>query len=317
MKSFLQKIFGKSEDKGEANSLPQTGEIVTAPLSPDQLNTASPRSHPTRPIIKRKPGPRLEPPQLIVGLGQSVGRQRDVNQDSLYSFSSTLASNTTQVPFGLFIVADGMGGHQHGEVASETGARLMAEHILEKLYLPLINPKNVTPTQSLLEIMKEGVLEAHQAIMEKTPDGGTTLTACLILGRQMTIAHVGDSRAYHVATDGTMQLLTRDHSLVRRLEEMGQITSEEALTHPQRNVLYRALGQGEPFDPEIQSHRIPPSGYLLICSDGLWGVVEEKQISTVISTGAAPQVICQQLVDMANDAGGPDNISIILVKVSE
>lgn len=271
MKNFLQKIFGKEENKKEDDSLPQTGEIVTAPLSPDQLNAVLPQSHPTRPIIKRKPGPKLEPPQLIVGLGQSVGRQREVNQDSIYAFSSTLASNSTQVPFGLFIVADGMGGHQHGEVASETAARIMAEHILQDLYIPIINPNNVTPTRSMQEIMKAGVDEAHQAIVHKTPDGGTTLTACLILGRQMTIAHVGDSRAYHLSLDGQMQLLTRDHSLVRRLEEMGQITSEEAQTHPQRNVLYRALGQGEPFDPEIQSHRLPQSGYILICSDGLCG----------------------------------------------
>jgi serine/threonine protein phosphatase PrpC len=317
VKNFLQKIFGIEQNKTDDDALPQTGEIVTAPLSPEQLNSTLPQSHPTRPIIRRKPGPRIEPPQLIVGLGQSVGRQREVNQDTIYAFTSTLASNSTQVPFGFFVVADGMGGHQHGEVASEIAARIMAEHILQDLYLPIINPNNVTPTESLQEVMKAGVQEAHQAILHKTPDGGTTMTACLILGRQMTIAHVGDSRAYHVTSDGQLQLLTRDHSLVRRLEEMGQITSEEAQTHPQRNVLYRALGQGEPFDPEIQSHRLPQSGYLLICSDGLWGVVEEKQISTIISTGAAPQVMCQQLVDMANDAGGPDNISIILVKVSD
>lgn len=317
MKNFLQKIFGREPNSTEKESPHQPGEIVTAPLSPDQLTPSSSKGHPTQPIIKLKPEPRFDPPQLIVGLGQSVGRQREINQDSIYSFTSTLASNSSKVPFGLFIVADGMGGHQHGEVASETAARLMAEHVLKGLYLPLINPNNVTPTQSLQEIMKEGVLEAHQAILNKTPDGGTTLTACMILGRQMTIAHVGDSRAYQVDTDGTMQVLTRDHSLVRRLEEMGQITSEEAQIHPQRNVLYRALGQGEPFDPEIQTHRLPQSGYLLICSDGLWGVVEEKQIAAVISTGAPPQVICQQLVDMANDAGGPDNISLILVKVSD
>lgn len=314
MKNFLQKIFGRDQ-KDEISG--QTGEIVTAPLSPERLNSAAVKSHPTRPIIRHKVSQRLEPPQLVVGMGQSVGKQREVNQDSVFMFSSTLASNTSQIPFGLFIVADGMGGHQHGEVASETAVRIMADYILRSLYIPLINPRNVTPTNSLQEIMKTGVLEAHQAILDKTPDGGTTLTTCLILGRQMTIAHVGDSRAYHIDRDGNITLLTHDHSLVRRLEEMGQITAEEAQSHPQRHVLYRALGQGEPFEPEITSHRLPTSGYILICSDGLWGVVPENQIAAVLATDVSMQMMCQQLVNMANDAGGPDNISVILVRVSD
>jgi serine/threonine protein phosphatase PrpC len=315
VKNFFQKIFNKGQD--EEDSLPKTGEIVTAPLSPDQLQTPT-SSHQvqTRPF-KQSDSHKLEPPQLIVGLGQSVGRQREINEDTIYSFSSTLASNTAQVPFGLFIVADGMGGHQHGEIASETAVRVMADAVLRNLYLPLINPQNTTPTQSLQEIMKDGVMESHQAILKKTPDGGTTMTAALILGRQMTIAHVGDSRAYHIDNGGEIRMLTRDHSLVRRLEEMGQITAEEAQIHPQRNVLYRALGQGEPFEPEIQSHRLPHNGYLLICSDGLWGVVSEQEISKIIKSDAPPQIMCQQMVNLANEAGGPDNISAILVRISD
>ena len=315
MKNFFQKLF--SRDIGTDEITPQTGEIVTAPLSPEQVQTTGTTQQLNTRPIKHKDGNRIEPPQLIVGIGQSVGRQRDVNQDTIFSFSSTLASNSAQVPFGLFIVADGMGGHQFGEIASETAVRVMAETILRGLYIPLINPQNQTPTQSLQEIMRQGVMDAHQSILKKTPEGGTTLTAALILGRQMTIAHVGDSRAYQITTDGKLQPLTRDHSLVRRLEEMGQITSEEALVHPQRNVLYRALGQGEPFEPEIQSHRLPNSGYIMICSDGLWGVVSQSQITNIFSTELPPQVMCQQMVNLANEAGGPDNISVILVRVSD
>jgi protein phosphatase len=98
---------------------------------------------------------------------------------------------------------------------------------------------------------------------------------------------------------------------------MGQITAEEAQSHPQRHVLYRALGQGEPIEPEILSHRLPVSGYILICSDGLWGVVSENQIAAVLTSDISIQMMCQQLVNMANDAGGPDNISVILVRVSD
>lgn len=314
MKNLLKKLFVKEKDNND--TLPQTGEIVTAPLSPEQLQSAPSLQLQTKPI-KLKPGQHLDPPQFIVGCAQSNGRQRDVNQDTIYTFSATLASNTTQVPFGLFIVADGMGGHQHGEVASETAVRIMADQIIRNLYIPLINPNNVTPTQSLQEVMQAGVQEAHQAIVKRTPDGGTTLTAALILGKQMTIAHVGDSRAYLVDSNSRLKTLTRDHSLVRRLEEMGQITAEEAAIHPQRNVLYRALGQGEPFEPDIQSHRLPNTGYILICSDGLWGVVTDEQMASTITSDTRPELICQKMVNMANEAGGPDNISVILIRMSE
>ena len=95
---------------------------------------------------------------------------------------------------------------------------------------------------------------------------------------QLTIAHVGDSRAYTVTADGVMQLLTRDHSLVKRLVELGQITEQEASYHPQRNVLYRALGQGETLEPDISTLLAPKGGYLTICSDGLWGVVPRRYL---------------------------------------
>lgn len=313
MKKFLQKLLGHSEDN-EAH--PPGGDIVTAPLSPEQLQIADQPTLPTKPLNFAQ-DPHIEPQQLIVGTGQSTGRQRDVNQDTVYAFTSTLGSNNSHVPFGLFIVADGMGGHQLGEVASETAVRVLVDRIIKDLYLPLINPNQQTPAKSLQEVMQAGVMDAHNAILKKAPDSGTTLTAALILGRQMTIAHVGDSRAYLIDPERNFVLLTRDHSLVRRLEEMGQITAAEAATHPQRNVLYRALGQGEPFEPEIQSHRLPHAGQILICSDGLWGLVPESQMADVIKSDLTPPLICQRLVQMANEAGGPDNISVILIRIPD
>jgi serine/threonine protein phosphatase PrpC len=226
-------------------------------------------------------------------------------------------SDTNQIPFGLYIVADGMGGHKHGEMASGIAVRAMASHVIRQLYAPLFSLPSETPEQSLQEIMQEGVQIAHNTILTETPGGGTTLTAALILGDQLTIAHVGDSRAYAIHSDGSMEALTRDHSLVRRLEELGQITHEEAAVHPQRNVLYRALGQGEPFDAEIATSSLPHPGYLLICSDGLWGVISEAEISKIISETASPEVACQKMVAAANRAGGPDNITAILVRLPD
>jgi PPM family protein phosphatase len=130
----------------------------------------------------------------------------------------------------------------------------------------------------------------------------------------VTIAHVGDSRAYFIYPDGRMQLMTHDHSLVRRLVELGQLTEEQARTYPQKNVLYRAVGQLEPFRPDITTHLMPHPGKMLICSDGLWGVVPETDIFNIISAAANPSEAAHALIDAANEGGGPDNISAIVVQ---
>jgi protein phosphatase len=163
--------------------------------------------------------------------------------------------------------------------------------------------------------MQSAVQEAHRVILKEAPGSGTTLTAMLILDRQMTIAHVGDSRVSLIDSDGFIQTITRDHSLVMRMMELGQLTSEEAAIHPQRNVLYRALGQGEPFTPDITTQPLPESGSILLCSDGLWGVVPEDEIVKLVNSSQDPELACQKLINAANAAGGPDNITAILVRV--
>jgi len=141
------------------------------------------------------------------------------------------------------------------------------------------------------------------------------VTAALVLGQQLTIAHVGDSRAYLLYNDQRMEPVTRDHSLVRRLEELGQITSAEAAVHPQRNVLYRAVGQGETLEPDMVTTPFPMGGYLLLCSDGLWGLVTDDEMRRIVYESPTMQRACQSLVNSANGAGGPDNISVILVQL--
>jgi serine/threonine protein phosphatase PrpC len=259
----------------------------------------------------------LEPPQLLAGVGLSVGKQRDHNEDALFSLTTTMVSDTSQIPFGFYMVADGMGGHKHGEMASGIAVRAMAGHVINRLYIPLFGLPASVPDQSLQEIMQEGVQTAHQAIVKQTPGGGTTLTAVLILGDQLTVAHVGDSRAYILHPDGKIEVLTRDHSLVKRLEELGQLTPEEAAIHPQRNVLYRALGQGESFDAEIATTSLPRRGHLLVCSDGLWGVISENDLFEIVTSTLSPEIACQKLISAANAAGGPDNITAILVRLPD
>lgn len=312
MTNLFEKIFGKFKKEELKSTQPLVPpdiieEDATKPLEPlpEMLNA--------RPVSEGG----LELPQLISGCGQSVGKQREHNEDALFSLTTTFTNNSSNLPFGLYVVADGMGGHQHGEVASEIATRAMAEYVIRNLYTPLFSVQPQPPAESLQEIITNGIQAAHEAILGAISGGGTTLTTVLILGKQMIIGHVGDSRVYVADMHGNLRPLTRDHSLVKRLEELGQITPEEAAIHPQRNVLYRALGQGEPFEPEIITAPLPSPGYLLVCSDGLWGVVPEDELGKMIISANTPHHACQDMVDAANAAGGPDNITAILVRLPD
>lgn len=276
--------------------------VQTTPLS-DAL--ISPNS------VKQSP---IKPQQFLSGCAQSNGLQRDHNEDTIFSMNTVLADGKSELPFGIFLVADGMGGHMHGEVASQTAARVVARYLISNVYYKLLDPSLGSLENSLQEILRDAVNEAQRAVLRNAPGGGTTLTCALLVGDHVTIAHLGDSRAYFVYIDGRVQRITQDHSLVQRLVDLEEITEEEAKVHPNRNVLLRALGQSEPINADIQTHQIPRGGTLLLCSDGLWGVVSENEINKVVNDSIDPSLACQKLVDKANDAGGPDNISIILIR---
>lgn len=296
MLKFIKNIFNK-------DATPTFVNVETAPLAEDQLRSV------TKETIS------INPQHFLVGCGQSVGRQRDHNEDTLYWFNATFANGVSDIPLGLFIVADGMGGHQHGEVASSSAARALGEHIFRKLYSSVFGSSQEMPSESIHEIMEAGIKAAQNAVITKAPGGGTTLTAALILGEQVTIGHVGDSRMYFIYPDGRMETMTKDHSLVKRLIDLGQITEEEAKNHPNKNVLYRALGQAEPFKPDIQTTPVPKPGYILLCSDGLWGLVDDEEMFRIITSNENLSIACAALVDAANLAGGPDNITAVLIKL--
>jgi serine/threonine protein phosphatase PrpC len=296
---FFRWLLGKQKS-------PEKGPDIsnTAPLSEQQIQA-----------IVNNQNPRFDLQQLIAACGQSVGKQRELNEDSLLALTTTMAGNSGQVPFGLYVIADGMGGHQFGEVASNAAIRTVAGFILRKFHPYLFQIKTDTMEESFQEIMQTAVSEAQRAIQREAPGSGTTLTAALVMGQQITVAHVGDSRAYFIFPDGRIDLITRDHSLVQRLQELGHITPEEAANYPHRNVLYRALGQGEILDPDIFTIAFPQPGYLMICSDGLWGVVAEQDLVRSVIDAPNLQRACQNLVSAANAAGGPDNISVVLVQL--
>jgi protein phosphatase len=297
VKSFFDRLRGK-----RTKPLPAPANVNTFPLKGEQLGLDSLR------IV------RVEPQQLISGCGQSIGKQREHNEDCLFAFSATMGGEANSAPLGLYIVADGMGGHQYGEVASSSAVRTMANYLLKRFHSYMVNPSEGME-EPLQEMMRAAITDAQQAVTQAAPGSGTTLTAALVLGQQMTIGHVGDSRAYALHLDRRVEVLTRDHSLVKRLEELGQISSDEAAAHPQRNVLYRALGQGEVLEPDIFTTPFPQPGYLLLCSDGLWSVIPDDTICNLVAAAPNLHNACQSLITAANDSGGPDNISTILVQL--
>lgn len=302
MTDLFRKLFGKKEEPEK--QVQQVDMATTAPLSDQQISS-----------IVALQSLKSETKQLVASVGQSVGKQRDHNEDSVLALTSTISGSMESIPFGLYIVADGMGGHQFGEVASNAAIRIMGGNITKKFHSYLYNLPTQSLQESLQEVMEASIMEAHQYVQREAPGSGTTVTAALVLGQQVTIAHVGDSRAYAIYPDGRIDAITRDHSLVRRLEELGHLSKDEAENFPHRNVLIRALGQGETLEADIFTIPFPQGGYLMICSDGLWGVISEKEILRSINDAPTLQRACQNMVEAANAAGGPDNITVILAQL--
>lgn len=218
-----------------------------------------------------------------------------------------MCSHRGEEVFGLFIIADGMGGHESGEVASSLTVKIAASSILKDVYIPYLkNEQNAVPIN---EALTNAVARANEAVLKTVPEGGTTIVVALLMGSNAYIAHVGDSRAY-VFKAGILKRVTQDHSLSQKLQEMGQ-SAEEALQA--QNVLYRAIGQGETVEVDIKIQHLPAGSSLLLCSDGLWGMVDDAGIEAILKSTPQPQNACYKLIDQANQNGGRDNITAILV----
>jgi protein phosphatase len=271
--------------------------VKTAPLDPHSVPAEAPSG-------RRR--------AALIGTANSTGVERSHNEDALVVMTGSIAGQDTFPDFGLFVVADGMGGHRSGEMASSISVRSVARHLTEQTILHLFDLEPRADAPPLQDLLRAALEDANQSVVARVPGGGTTLTAVLVLGEQMTVGHVGDSRAY-VLRNGESKPITRDHSLVERLRELGQLTPEEAAAHPQRNVLYRAIGQGASLEVDVFSLPVPRGGHLLVCSDGLWGVVPDPQILHIVATAEHPQEACDELIRAANSAGGPDNITAVLV----
>jgi|GEM_PF-100211 len=261
--------------------------------------------------------PRLSSRHSAQGLAaaalRDVGRIRQNNQDSVFATLTTLPREGADLPMGLFVVADGMGGHDSGELASRLAVRSVAQEVISQLIMPALDD---AMTEALQPLMVAAVQEANRTIWDHAQtvhsDMGTTCTAVLLMGQALYIAHVGDSRAYLLEAGG-LRCLTDDHSAVGRLIQLGQLEPSAARDHPLRSQLYRTVGQQPQVQVDFIYQQFSGSSHLLLCSDGLWGMISEEDLQQALTNNLWPHDACRELIALANLAGGEDNISAIVV----
>ncbi len=225
-----------------------------------------------------------------------TGRQRQANEDALFA----------RPP--LFAVADGMGGAQAGEVASRIATEALEES----------TPGDDAPEKYLRRVV-ENANERIHGLAERdasTSGMGTTLTAALIRDDEISIAHVGDSRAY-LYRDGELRRLTSDHSLVEELRRQGRLTEEQAEEHPQRSIITRALGPEPKVEVDTMTYQARPGDVFLLCSDGLTTMLNEQEIAAILAQSPSLEPVVARLIDESNARGGRDNITVVAFRLAE
>ena len=230
-----------------------------------------------------------------------IGRKRKVNQDYVY---------TSEEPVGhlpnLFIVADGMGGHNAGDLASKVTVETMLKEI------------EASPEQNPHKIFGKAISAANTCVhrlANENPDFegmGTTVVAATCIGRHLQVANVGDSRLYVIGRE--IKQITRDHSLVEEMVRMGGLDRANARNHPDKNIITRAVGAFEKVEAEFFEVDLEPDQYVLMCSDGLTNMVGDEEMAGVVSGDGSIEEKCNQLVAAANANGGSDNITVVLHK---
>jgi protein phosphatase len=268
-----------------------------------------------------------------------VGLVRELNEDSILALNLTQYYESVQTQIGLYIVSDGMGGEAAGEVASRVSVRGVAEWVTEKLISASLKStheeKIAAPTKTgglrlavadgnemaTTEMLRQAVIHANREVLaysRANPDErglGATLTVAMIVGEVLTIAHVGDSRCYLLSGD-RLEQLTEDHSLVQRMVNTGNLTRSEARMHPYRNVIYRSIGADEQIEIDIIRRKLSSGDTILLCSDGLNGMLNDDQIRDILMVNPEPYSAAKELVVAANAGGGEDNTSVIVVRIS-
>jgi serine/threonine protein phosphatase PrpC len=246
-----------------------------------------------------------------IGFATHVGMHRQLNEDSLASLEVTAAYESKTKKRLLLLVADGMGGHNAGEIASRMGSETVVNALAQ-----LLSSKDEDASR-YVEAFRTAISLANQRILEASiqtsgSEGmGTTLTLAIIDGNQLHTANVGDSRCYIINEEDVWQF-TKDHSYVQQLVDRGQITREEARTHPRRNEITRVVGYYGVVEIDTGVTSLDGNDRVLLCSDGLTAHVEDDELKRMVLDHTDPQKACDELVGLANSRGGRDNISVII-----
>jgi serine/threonine protein phosphatase PrpC len=253
--------------------------------------------------------------EVGVGWNSGIARKQQPNEDSLVVLQGTCTYNDRLVPFGLFVVADGMGGHDFGQEAS----RIAIQNMMQVILHDIVASDSLNDT-ILVDLLVNAVEQANTAICNRCRewgrDMGTTLTAALIVDIKAYVVNVGDSRTYLYDDASGLTQITRDHSLVANLVMAGDITPDEVYTHPERNKVYRSLGNKEGVEVDWFTRELRRGDTLLLCSDGLWEMVRDPDIRLLLSSLQEPTRISEMLVHAALRGGGADNVSVIVVRVA-
>jgi len=281
------------------------------------IEEAAPISETTTPSISSTSADRSTL-TLNVGYGSHVGMVRELDEDSLCVFTLAGVYESVADPvLGLFIVADGMGGHEGGEVASKMTVQLVARGLIRRLLLRRFLEEFQGSADAVPVLITNAIAEANKKIydlaQQRGTDMGSTITLALVMDGTAYIANIGDSRTY-LYREGKLRQITTDHSLVASLVTAGVLAPEEIFTHPDRSVIYRSIGAKPTVEVDIFKEPLTPGDTLLLCCDGLWEAIRDEGIEEVLLSYSDLQAACGEMISRANLAGGEDNISVIMVR---
>ena len=262
-----------------------------------------------------------KPPRIrqVSGFISDVGQVREIDEDSLLVLHLDGLCEMANAPtLGFFAVADGIGGHDAGEVASRVAVHSLAAQVMNYIFSAELGGV-LSPIEELADRLQTAILAANQAILDLREslggsNMGCTLTAALVRGASAVVANVGDSRTYWMH-EGHLEQVTRDHSMAARLVEQNLMRPEEIYAFEQKSVIYRSLGDNPSLTVDMTTVELSVGDRLLLCSDGLWDMVRDPFIEDVLLEQVDPQQASERLVELANMAGGEDNITVIVVEI--
>ena len=260
-------------------------------------------------------------PALVLHVGShtdpGIRRKDRPNEDSIFVTQGVMpAASASLKSFALLVVADGMGGQGHGQEASQLALHSLLEYVADPLKSPQVQSEDIRT------LLRAGILHANRAVYERNQEQGTimgtTMTVALVIDAIAYVAHVGDSRCYRYHLPTRLLQITQDHSVVAALVTAGVIHPEDIYTHPRRNLIYRCVGEKPRVEVDCSTVPLVAGDMLLLCSDGLWEMVRDKQIETILTTPSpTPSETAQALVQAALEGGGEDNVSVIVARVSK